>query len=83
MNRKEKELQYQNEIKLFDDFLWVEKVIRSCKTFKQLYNADKLGHILLKKYKGKISDSVKTMVESRLCDIYFEIEDRFYINKNE
>ena len=60
----------QDQMSLFQESMWVEKVIDSCTTYRQLWNAEKLIPFLCTKYKGKVKEIVIKNVRYRLRDIW-------------
>jgi len=60
----------QDEMKLFDEAKWVEKVIDSCKTRKQLYPTFELIHLLKRKYQDKVDYTVISMIFNTLLDLW-------------
>lgn len=51
---KKKKYNIQYEMHMLDEAKWIEKVIKSCKTYKQLLAANKLSSILYNKYRNKV-----------------------------
>ena len=70
---KKKKYNIKDEMNLFDDAKWVEKVLLSCKTYKQLYNADKLTDFLRKKYRNKVESDLNQRVLRNLSDIFIRL----------
>ena len=73
---KKKELKYKDEINLFDDARWVEKVMLSCKTYKQLRVAYKLKDSLRNKYLCKVDYNVIATIYGKLDRLYVELLDK-------
>lgn len=67
---KKKELKYKDEINLFDEAKWVEKVIASCKIRKQLYPTHELIYLLKRKYLDKVDYTVVSMIFNTLLDLW-------------
>lgn len=59
----------QDEMSFFQESMWVEKVIDSCTTHQQLWNADKLIPLLCTKYKRKVKENAIKNIRYRLRDI--------------
>lgn len=59
----------QEQMSFFQESMWVEKVINSCTTHQQLWNADKLIPLLCTKYKGKVKENAIKNIRYRLRDI--------------
>lgn len=68
-NPKKKKYKIQDEMNMFNDVMWIKKVIRSCKTYKQLTNANKLRYILEDKYKNKIDSN---LLDRMFNDLYWD-----------
>lgn len=66
---KKKKYNIKDEMNLFDDAKWVEKVLLSCKTYKQLNNADKLTEFLKEKYQNKVESDLNLKIWRKLSDI--------------
>lgn len=64
-----KKYDIQDQMSLFQESMWVEKVIDSCTTHQQLWNADKLISLLCTKYEGKVKEGVIENIRHRLHDI--------------
>ena len=64
-----KKYDIQDQMSLFQESMWVEKVIDSCTTHQQLWNADKLIPLLCTKYEGKVKEGAIKNVRYRLRDI--------------
>ena len=63
----------QDEMNLFDDAKWVEKVLLSCKTYKQLKNADKLTNFVKEKYGDKVDPYLNQEIWENLSDIFISL----------
>lgn len=70
---KKKKYNIKDEMNLFDDAKWVEKVLLSCKTYKQLYNADKLTEFLKEKYRNKVEFDLNLSIWRNLSNIYVRL----------
>lgn len=67
---KKKKYNIKDEMNLFDDAKWVEKVIASCKIRKQLYPTHGLICLLKRKYQDKVDYTVVSMIFNRLLDLW-------------
>jgi len=70
---KKKKYNIKDEMNLFDDAKWVEKVLLSCKTYKQLNNADKLTDFLKEKYRNKVEFDLNLRIWRNLSNIYLRL----------
>lgn len=70
---KKKKYNIKDEMNLFDDAKWVEKVLLSCKTYKQLKNADKLTNFLRKKYRNRVEFDLNQKIWRNLSDIFISL----------
>lgn len=70
---KKKKYNIEDEMNLFDDAKWVEKVLLSCKTYKQLNNADKLTDFLKEKYRNKVESDLNLKIWRNLSDIFISL----------
>lgn len=70
---KKKKYNIKYEMNLFDDAKWVEKVLLSCKTYKQLNNADKLTDFLKEKYQNKVESDLNQNIWRHLSDIFINL----------
>ena len=52
----------QDEMSFYQECLWIEQVIDSCKTRKQLLNAEKLVSLICTKYDRKVKSNI-------ICDL--------------
>ena len=66
----------QDEMNLFNDAEWVKKVILSCNTNKQIWNAYELSKILRKKYEGKVENRVIWLVSNEISKIFDNHHDK-------
>lgn len=64
---KKKKYNIQDEVHMLNEAKWVEKVIKSCKTYKQLIVARKLYRALSHKYENKVDH-----------DLLYKIDDKLY-----
>jgi len=55
---KKKKYNIQDEMNMLNDTIWIKKVIKSCKTYKQLIRANRLRYILKDKYKNKVDNEL-------------------------
>lgn len=70
---KKKKYNIKDEMNLFDEAKWVEKVLLSCKTYKQLKNADKLTNFLRKKYRNRVEFDLNQKIWRNLSDIFISL----------
>ncbi len=68
---KKKKYKIQDEMNMFNDVMWIKKVIKSCKTYIQLTNANKLRYILEDKYKNKVDHN---LLDRMFNDLYWDWE---------
>ncbi len=66
----------QDEMNLFDEAKWIEKVLLSCKNHKQLRNADKLTDFLRDKYRNKVEFALNQEIWKNLSDVYISLISR-------
>lgn len=66
----------QDEMNLFNDAEWVKKVILSCNTNKQIWNAYELSKILRKKYEGKVENRVIWLASNEISKIFDNHHDK-------
>lgn len=64
---KKKKYNIQDEMNMLDEAKWVEKVIKSCKTYKQLTVTRKLYRSLSHKYESKVD-----------CDLLYKIDNNLH-----
>ena len=63
---KKKKYKIQDKINMLNEAKWVEKVIKSCKTYEQLNVADTLLSILWDKYSNKVDNKSLNDINVRL-----------------
>jgi len=63
---KNKKYKIQDEMNMLNDTIWIKKVIKSCKTYKQLIHANRLRYILKDKYKNKVDSELLDKVYNDL-----------------
>lgn len=63
---KKKKYNIQDEMNMLDEARWVEKVIKSCKTYKQLIATRKLRHALFDKYTNKVDHDLLYKIDNNL-----------------
>ena len=63
---KNKKYKIQDEMNMLNDTIWIKKVIKSCKTYKQLIHANQLRYILKDKYKNKVDNELLDKVYNDL-----------------
>lgn len=79
-----KKYNIQDEMNMLDEAEWIKKVIRSCKTTSQAWNAYKLSKLLRAKYKNKVesktiwlaSDEVSKVFDSQYDKLCYKYESR-------
>lgn len=59
-----------DKINLFNDAEWVKKVILSCNTTAQIWNAYTLSEILRKKYEGKVKNRAIWLVSDEISKVF-------------
>ena len=80
---KKKKYNIKDEMNLFDDAKWVEKVLLSCKTYKQLKNADKLTEFLKEKYRNKVEFDLNIKIWRNLSDIFLSLMTKITYDQSE
>lgn len=60
----------EDEMHLFDEAEWVKKVILSCKTSDQIWNAYHLSEILYKKYNKKVNHKIVRLVSDSISKVF-------------
>lgn len=68
--KKSPKYNVQDEMSLFNDSEWVKKVILSCKTTSQIWNAYELSKILRKKYDGKVESKVIWLASDEISKLF-------------
>lgn len=63
---KKKKYNIQDEVHMVYESMWVEEVIKSCKTYKQLIVARKLHQALFDKYKNKVDHNLLYKIDNNL-----------------
>lgn len=63
---KKKKYNIQDEMNMLNEVEWVEKVIKSCKTYKQLIVTRKLYHALSHKYENKVDHDLLYKINDKL-----------------
>lgn len=71
----------QDEMNLFNDAEWVKKVILSCNTTKQVWNAYELSKILCKKYDKKVEVRVIRLVTKEISNLFNVQENKLFMNE--
>lgn len=74
--KKSPKYNVQDEMSLFNDAEWVKKVILSCKTTAQIWNAYELSKILRKKYEGKVESRVIWLVSDEISKLFDKQHDK-------
>lgn len=65
---KRKKYKIQDEMNMLNEAKWIERVTKSCKTYKQLVVARKLRHALFDKYKNKVDQNLLSKI---IDDLYW------------
>ena len=71
----------QDEMSLFNDAEWVKKVILSCKTTAQIWNAYELSKILRKKYDGKVESKVIWLASDEISKLFDKQYDKLVYSR--
>ena len=74
--KKEKKYNVQNEMSFFNDAEWVKKVILSCKSNKQIWNAYRLSENLRNKYRNKVNNETLWLVSNEISKIFDNHHDK-------
>ena len=74
--KKEKKYNVQDEMSFFNDAEWVKKVILSCNTNKQIWNAYELSEILRNKYRNKVDNKTLWLVSNEISKIFDDHHDK-------
>lgn len=67
---KKKKYDVKDEMNLFNDTEWIKKVILSCNTKAQIWNAYKLLKFLRKKYDGKVENKTIWLVSDVISKLF-------------
>jgi len=73
---KKKKYNIQDEMNMLNEVKWVEKVIKSCKTYKQLIASRKLYRALSDKYKNKVDYDLLRTIDNKLYWVWYEMTDK-------
>jgi hypothetical protein len=73
---KKKKYNIQDEVHMLDEAKWVEKVIKSCKTYKQLIVARKLYRALSHKYENKVDYDLLHRIDNKLYWVFYGMTDK-------
>ena len=73
---KKKKYNIQDEMSMFSEAKWVEKVIKSCKTYKQLIASRKLYRALSDKYNNKVDSNLLHRIDNNLYLVWYEMTDQ-------
>lgn len=73
---KKKKYNIQDEMSMLNEAKWVEKVIKSCKTYKQLIATRKLYHALSDKYNNKVDPNLLHRIDNKLYLVWYEMTDQ-------
>lgn len=66
----------QDEMSFFNEAEWVKKVILSCNTTKQIWNAYELSKILRNKYNNKVETKIIWSVSDEISRVFDNHHDR-------
>lgn len=66
----------QDEMSFFNEAEWVKKVILSCNTTKQIWNAYELSKILREKYNNKVETKIIWSVSDEISRVFDNHHDR-------
>lgn len=73
---KKKKYNIQDEMNMLNEAKWVEKVIKSCKTYKQLIVTRKLYHTLSDKYYNKVDPNLLHRIDNKLYFVWNRMTDQ-------
>lgn len=79
--KKEKKYDVQDEMSFFNDAEWVKKVILSCKTTAQVWNAYELSKILRKKYEGKVEKRAIWLASDEISKLFDKCYDELVYSR--
>lgn len=68
--KKKKKYNVQDEMSFFNDAEWVKKVILSCNSTTQIWNAYELSKILRKKYDSKVENKIMWIVSDEISKVF-------------
>ena len=74
--KKSPKYNVQDEMSLFNDAEWVKKVILSCKSNKQVWNAYRLSENLRNKYRNKVNNDTLWLVSNEISKIFDNHHDK-------
>ena len=60
----------EDEMSFFNDAEWVKKVILSCNSTTQIWNAYELSKILRKKYDSKVENKIMWIVSDEISKVF-------------
>ena len=60
----------EDEMSFFNDAEWVKKVILSCKSNEQIWNAYRLSENLRNKYRNKVNNETLWLVSNEISKIF-------------
>lgn len=73
---KKNKYNIQDEMNMLNEAKWVEKVIKSCKTYKQLIASRKLYRALSDKYDNKVDSNLLHRIDNNLYLVWYEMTDQ-------
>jgi hypothetical protein len=73
---KKEKYNIQDEVHMVYEAMWVEKVIKSCKTYKQLIASRKLYRALSDKYNNKVDSNLLYRIDNNLYLVWYEMTDQ-------
>ena len=73
---KKKKYNIQDEMNMLNEAKWVEKVIKSCKTYKQLIASRKLYRALSDKYDNKVDSNLLLRINNNLYLVWHGMTDQ-------
>lgn len=73
---KKNKYNIQDEMNMLNEVKWVEKVIKSCKTYKQLIASRKLYRALSDKYDNKVDSNLLHRIDNNLYLVWYEMTDQ-------
>ena len=80
--KKEKKYNVQDEMNFFNDAEWVKRVILSCKSTKQIWNAYSLSENLRDKYHNKVNNDTLWLVSNEISKIFDNHLDKLIFKWN-
>jgi hypothetical protein len=78
---KKKKYDVKDEMNFFNDAEWVKKVILSCKSNKQVWNAYRLSENLRNKYRNKVNNDTLWLVSNEISKVFDNHHDKLITNE--